>query len=320
MPKGWTVGIFGAGKPAEAAFVGPDDSPRVQLRVEPAKDAKPGTYHMVVAAVGDGGAFDLPIDLTLAKALPPKLKVGADFPSLKGTPSSTFDYTLKLTNESDRDALVALSADAPAGFQVSITEQYGTNKQDLTSLTMKAGEDKTLKAKVSLPDGVEAGKYDVVVNAATEGISADLPLTLQVTGQPKLSLSGPDGRLSGSAYAGEEAPLDLVLVNRGNAPARDVHLASSEPGSWKVAFTPKDFKEIAPTHADQGEGPGHPPAAKAIAGDYMVTFRANGDGASASSDYRVTVRTSTLWGIVGIIVIAAALMVMLFAVRRYGRR
>jgi uncharacterized membrane protein len=62
------------------------------------------------------------------------------------------------------------------------------------------------------------------------------------------------------------------------------------------------------------------PADKAIAGDYVAAFRANGRGESASADFRITVTTSTLWGIVGVGIIAVALLVLLGAVARFGRR
>ena len=39
-----------------------------------------------------------------------------------------------------------------------------------------------------------------------------------------------------------------------------------------------------------------------------------------SADFRITVTTSTLWGIVGIGIIAIALLVLLGAVARFGRR
>jgi uncharacterized membrane protein len=42
--------------------------------------------------------------------------------------------------------------------------------------------------------------------------------------------------------------------------------------------------------------------------------------ADASADYRVTVSTSTSWGLVGIAIVAIALIVVGFAVARYGRR
>ncbi len=41
---------------------------------------------------------------------------------------------------------------------------------------------------------------------------------------------------------------------------------------------------------------------------------------STSADFRITVATSTLWGIIGIVIIAIALLVAVGAVARFGRR
>ena len=62
------------------------------------------------------------------------------------------------------------------------------------------------------------------------------------------------------------------------------------------------------------------PGAKAIAGDYLLTVSADGEGVSQSVSYRVTVLTSTLWGVAGIGVILIALLVLVGAVGRFGRR
>ncbi len=62
------------------------------------------------------------------------------------------------------------------------------------------------------------------------------------------------------------------------------------------------------------------PSAKAVAGDYMTTFNANGKDDSTSADFRITVATSTLWGMVGVGIIAIALLVAVGAVARFGRR
>ena len=62
------------------------------------------------------------------------------------------------------------------------------------------------------------------------------------------------------------------------------------------------------------------PNAKAIAGDYVVSLRASGEGVSESATYRVTVTTSTLWGVTGVGVVAVALLVLFGAVGRFGRR
>jgi uncharacterized membrane protein len=62
------------------------------------------------------------------------------------------------------------------------------------------------------------------------------------------------------------------------------------------------------------------PSSKAVAGDYMVNVRASAKGDSSAADYRVTVTTSTLWGVAGIGIIAVALLVVVGAVARFGRR
>ena len=48
--------------------------------------------------------------------------------------------------------------------------------------------------------------------------------------------------------------------------------------------------------------------------------RQRASGKSSNADFRITVTTSTLWGIVGIGIIAVALLVLLGAVARFGRR
>ena len=62
------------------------------------------------------------------------------------------------------------------------------------------------------------------------------------------------------------------------------------------------------------------PPAQAIAGDYMITLRASSRGDTASANFRTTVTTSTVWGIVGVGIIGAALLIMVGAVARFGRR
>ena len=62
------------------------------------------------------------------------------------------------------------------------------------------------------------------------------------------------------------------------------------------------------------------PSDKSLAGDYMTSIRATSRGESASSQFRITVSTSTVWGMAGAGVIGVALLLMLGAVARFGRR
>jgi ABC-type glutathione transport system ATPase component len=55
-----------------------------------------------------------------------------------------------------------------------------------------------------------------------------------------------------------------------------------------------------------------------LAGDYMMSIRATSRGENASSQFRITVSTSTVWGMAGAGVIGIALLLMLGAVARFG--
>jgi len=62
------------------------------------------------------------------------------------------------------------------------------------------------------------------------------------------------------------------------------------------------------------------PSPKSLAGDYMTNVRASAQGEQATGDFRVQVSTSTMWGIVGAGILGIALLIMVGAVARFGRR
>ena len=126
--------------------------------------------------------------------------------------------------------------------------------------------------------------------------------------------------MSGSAYAGQEQNIPLVLHNSGTAPATNVTFSASPPSGWKVTFNPQRVEQVG-TNQDAKVTASVTPAAQAINGDYVVTFTAStDDGVSQTADYRLSVLTSTLWGFAGVGVIGAALLVLVGAVGRFGRR
>lgn len=318
LPTGWTWEIDGGGKPVTEAMVLPDESQTLRLKVKPPKDVKAGTYDFsIIGDTGNGQALTLPVKMTFSAQKPAKLEIDAKLPALRGTPSSSFDYDLTLKNDSPADTTLNLLAQAPAGFTTTFKEQYGS--QEIASLPMKAGETKTVKLTVKPPANVAAGQYPVKVGASNADIHAATGLMMDITGEPKIALSTADGRLSGRAEAGKETTFNYTLTNDGSAPATDVKLSASAPAGWKVEMEPKKVDSIAPG-ASQDVAVHMTPTSKAIAGDYMVSLRANGGGASDNSDFRVTVTTSTVWGVAGLGIIGAAVMVLGFAVTRYGRR
>jgi uncharacterized membrane protein len=317
-PEGWKASFLGGGRIVKAVYVETDDSVSVSLKLEPPKDVQPGTYRFVVTAQGEGIQAELPIELTVEEKLPPKLKLDVELPTLKGSPTTTFRYRATLENEGDEDLLVSLDADAPEGFEVTFKLRFGS--EEVTSLPLKAGESKSLDIEVKPPRQAPAGEYKVKVRAQAGEARAALTLTAMVTGRPDITVTTPDGRLSGQAYAGRETQLKIVVRNAGSAPAKNIRMSAFEPTGWTVEFEPETIPEIRPDSEAEVTAKVKP-SEKAVAGDYMVTIRANGDeGASDSVEIRLTVLTSTLWGVVGIALIAVALGVVMLAVSRFGRR
>lgn len=318
VPAGWKVDILGGGQPVGSVMAGVNQDVTVQLRVEVPKDAKPGSQDIVLSAKGQQfQQATLPLTLTVGTEAPAKLSLKSRLPSLRGTPRSAFEYTLTVGNDSGKDLTVALSAQGPANFQSTFTEGFGSN--EISSIPIEAGQTKDIKLKVTPPRDVKAGDYPVLVKVAAEGATAELRVTLQVSGQGRLALSTKDGRLSGEAEVGKASAFTVFVGNDGTAPIEDVEMTGTVPANWKVEFNPKTIPSVAPNDKKEVQVL-VTPADKAIAGDYVATFRANGRGEQASADFRITVTTSTLWGLVGVGIIAVALLVLLGAVARFGRR
>jgi uncharacterized membrane protein len=315
-PPNWNATLIGGGQPIAAVMPATNSSASFELRLDVPKDAPVGTTNLTITAKGKD-TIELPLAVTLAKDLPAKLTVTPQLPDLRGNSKSSFEYQLSIKNDSGKKLTVALGAEAPQNFDASFTEQYGS--QELSAVPIDAGQSKDVKLKVRPPSTVAAGKYKVTARVAAEDANVTTELGLEVVGQPKIDVAGKEGVLSAKATAGQETTIPIVLTNIGDAAAEDISLTGTAPTGWKVAFEPKTVDKIAPNDTKEVSATITPPE-KAVAGDYQATLRANWRGDSASSTFRIGVATSSLWGIVGIGIIGVALLVLVGAVGRFGRR
>jgi uncharacterized membrane protein len=316
-PAGWTATLLGGGQPVAAAMPATDDSVTLDLRLDVPKNAEIGTHKLTISADGSTSHVSLPVDVTLAKELPAKLSLQPQLPELRGSSRSSFEYTMTIKNDSGKKLLVSLAADAPRNFDTSFTEAFGS--QQLTAIPVDAGKTKDVKLKVSPPDSVDAGHYPVTVRIGAEDAKATAQVALDITGEPKLTLSGREGLLSARATAGTDSSVPVVVTNTGTAPADNIQLSATAPNGWKVTFDPKTIDRIAPNQHKEVQAVIHP-SEKAIAGDYATTLTATTRGENGTANFRVTVTTSTVWGIAGVGIIGAALLIMVGAVARFGRR
>jgi len=317
VPDGWTATLLGGGQPVAAAMPATNSNVVLQLRLDVPAKAEIGTHTLTVRAEGEGNTVSLPIAVSLAKDLPAKLTLEPKLPSLRGSARSSFEYQVSIKNDSGKTLLVSLAAQAPPNFDTSFTEAYGS--QELSSIPVEAGQPKDVKLRVRPPATVKAGQYTVTMRVGAEDATAETKVVLDVTGQPQLGISGRDGVLSASATAGKETSIPVEVTNTGTATADEVELSGSGPNGWKIAFEPKTITGLAPGQNSEVQALVTPPE-KAVAGDYVTTLRAAARGESATASFRVAVSTSTLWGVVGVGVIGIALLVLVGAVARFGRR
>lgn len=318
QPEGWQATLVGAGRVVQSVYLPVDGQESVTLELDVPREAPEASYDFVLRAVGGANEAELPIRLTVGEVLPAQLTMEVELPQLRGSSNSSFEYQAELTNDSGSDMVVNFEASVPEVFDVTFSRGFGG--EEITALPMEAGQSQDVNIQVAPAARTPAGEYPMTVRAVGEGLTAEVELTAVVTGRPEIQVTGPEGRLSGQVTAGSSNTQEVIIQNIGTAPAEGIELNASAPSQWNVEFSPAtidrlDVEQQISVTADIT------PADESIAGDYMMTVRANPEnGNSGSADFRLTLRTSTQWGIVGLVLIAAALGVVALAVSRFGRR
>lgn len=320
VPDGWEWALKGGGKDVTAAIVGPDSTERLTLELTPPEDADTSGEHAIeVRARTASETITLPLVVRLSKSeeATAGLTLEPELPALRGTARSTFSFKIKVKNEGAEDGLFNLVANVPQGFQTRFKKGYGS--EEITGVPIAAGASETITMEVIPSRAVAAGRYTAGFEVSGNGQSGTTEVSMEVTGEPQLVIAGPNERLSGEAVAGEETSFTFTLANTGTAPAVDLEVAATPPSGWTAEFEPKEVAQIAPNSTAEVTLK-LTPSEQAITGDYMVSVRASNDTASESAQFRITVKTSTMWGAAGLGVIAVAALVLGGAVMRYGRR
>jgi uncharacterized membrane protein len=316
IPTGWTATFQGGGQTIQSVYLVPYTLSTVSLQLTPPTDVKDGTYNFTATATGQTLSASLPLTITLQAKTPPKLVFNVDLPTITGSPTSTFSYNVTLQNQGQENLTVNLSADSGNLFTVT----YSYNGQTVTSLPMNANDSKSLSVSASALGTIQGGSYPIKLLANGGSTQATLDLTAQVTGQVTLSITSPSGTLSGNINSGTTNAVKLEVQNTGSAPANRITLSASSPSGWTVTFDPATIAALAPNQ-QQEVTMNVKPSSDAVAGDYMMSITGTpADSAATTIQYRLTLLTSTLWGIVGVVIIAIAVGVVALAVTRFGRR
>ncbi|HEY8451310.1 MAG: NEW3 domain-containing protein [Micromonosporaceae bacterium] len=309
-PEGWETTLRGGGFVISSVFGDAD----VTLEVSIPPDAE-GRHQVTLIADGDGAASRLPLTLSVTGGAQGALALEAEFATLSGQATDTFDYTVTLRNALPGETTFALSVVGPPGWDVSA---HPSAEQRATTVTVEGGGTATVNVTADPPDDVTAGTYPIVLTATGGGREASVELTAEVTGNVDMTLTTPDERLNADGTAGGQTRVPLVLVNNGSAPLAGVTFSASPPSGWEVTFEPETVNVDARSSTTVNAL--ITPSDDAVAGDYMVTLTAEVEGQRTSVDIRYTVETSRWWGLVGVLIIVAVAAGLWYVFRVYGRR
>jgi len=321
LPEGWDYNITSGGKNIVELAVKSkefknENEENIDLKVNIPLKIEKGNYGFTLIAQSETGEiFQLPLDVKIAERGVFETEFTVDQNNMEGYSDSTFTYDTTLRNRTAEKQHYALKANAPRGWDVRFREAGSY----VTSVTAASGESKTISVKVDPAVNVKADTYSFSVEANSGSTSKTIKLEAVIKGKYGLSLTTPKGRLSREITAGENKKIDLEIKNSGTITLRDIKLSAETPSNWSVDFEKDEISKL-----EAGEKTVITADVKAsnqaIAGDYRLTIKANTPEASSQANFRITVKTSMLWGWVGILIILAVIAVIFYFVKKYGRR
>jgi len=226
-----------------------------------------------------------------------------------------FHYNATLHNGAAQARIYELTAAMPDGWMIT----FRTRGSQVTSVNMDANRGESVTIEVLPAYSAGPGKYKIPVRAVAAQDTLRLDLEAVVKGSYGMELTTPTGLLSGTITEGNQKEIHLTVKNTGTLDLADISLSAQAPVKWDATFNPAKIERLEPGKTADVVATLNVPD-KTIAGDYVTTFTARNNASNAQATFRMTVRTSALSGWIGVIVILAAVGLVYFLIRKYGRR
>jgi uncharacterized membrane protein len=312
LPSDWTYELKSGSWSIHELSIKANESGEASISLEVPLAVDKGIYQFQL--ISNKGQT-LPITLNVTEQGTFKTEFTTDQPNLEGATDTSFTYTTQLKNKTAEKQTYALNSAAPRGWDV----QFKAGGSNVSSVVIEPGASESITVSVTPATTVTADTFKIPIEAVSGSTKAQLELEAAIKGSYKLELTTPTGLISTDVTAGDEKKVDLLLKNLGTSDLTDIALTAATPVDWEVTF---DNKEITSLKAGESKTitATIKASGKAIAGDYVVSMNASAPEASSSSEFRVAVKTSVLWGWLGILIIAAVFGAIYFLFRKYGRR
>ncbi len=316
LPDGWEGYFLGSGKQISHVYVQEGSMQNAaSFELEIPVQAAEGSYEVTLQAEGGGMRSVLTLTLNVQAEELGSSALTTQYAQQEGSSSTSFTFNSAIQNNTPNEQSYSLSAEAPSGWTVA----FKADNTQVAAVTVDARGSQSVSVEVTPVANAEAGEYRIPITAisGTETLTGEL--TVVITGTYDVSISTPSGRLSFDATANKASSVTLNVTNNGNVDLQNLNLSSSAPSGWTVEFSQSTI-DVLQAGATVEVTAYVTPSEEALSGDYMATLSIRNSSSSDSAEFRITVKTETTWGIVGILLIVVAAGGLLLVFRKYGRR
>ncbi len=325
IPDGWTIKY----DPPRIASLAAYDNERIYATVTAPENTATGDYFVKLWAEGDQASTEKVEIRVTVKILEREetIEVRAVHPSIEAIAGSDFVFELEFKYGGDilgEPRSFDLKPVAPQGWEVYFTPQFEKDKH-VSAIDLKPGgmafTDKTrMVARAPFWPLPEPGDYKILLDVVSGDLKSTIELKAVITASYTLLLAPSGERYDTKAKAGRDNYFSIEVGNLGTAPIDKITFSSDKPAGWSIEFKPEQVDSLEALKSQTVEINIKPPP-ETIAGDYMISARASGvQKTSEKISIRVTVETPTIWGWVGVAIIAIVVLGLVVVFMRFSRR
>ena len=319
LPEGWEGYFTGNGSEVSQVYVkNGENEGTAAYSLSIPEEAAGGDYEVVLRAYTGGGASDtLTLNLKVTEEELGGSSFQSEYPEQEGSAGASFSFDTTLVNNSASEQNYSFSSNAPSGWNVTFTPSGESSP--VNSITLEPRKSQTITVGVTPAADAQAGAYTISCAAVSAGENLKTELTATITGQYALDVTTPSGRLSTEAYANKQKEVALKIVNNGNTDLTNVTLSSSAPDGWTVSFSQPTI-DVIEAGASVEVTAYMTPGEDSLSGDYVVSIKASNSDTSDNAEFRISVKTETIWGVVGVLLIVCVFAGIGWVFHKYGRR
>jgi len=317
-PEGWDWYFAGDDNLINAVYVKSGNNLLLaDFNITVPADAEKGTYDVKLKAQGTSLSSTLDLKLTVDDATMGSSTIVTEYPRQEGYGGKEYSFYTTIRNNTLSTQSYSFTTDAPEDWDIKFMP--ADEVAIVAGIEIESGKSQKMYVSLTPPEDVAAGEYTINVAAESDSETLRTVFYVEVRETYELEVTTPDGRLSFDAVAGKETPVTLKINNNSNIAVENVNLSSNVSTDWRVIFSESVISSIAP--GESVEITAYvTPSENALAGDYVSIITASADESSAEASFRVSVKTDTTWGLVGVLMILVIVAGLWFVFRKFGRR